>query len=75
MAAKFYTDINEDERRDWRQGHVTRLAIDMLHELQADAATDVLNAAPEQHPQRTAFEKGYHAAIGECIELLTRDSE
>ena len=74
MASKFYNDISEDERKEWRQHPTTVLAIEMLNDSLADSASTVLNGSPARKPEHTAYELGFHQAIKGCIELLTRES-
>lgn len=74
MASKFYGEISEEERRDWRQHSTTVLAIEMLNDCLSDQASRVLNGGVTRSPEVVAHEIGFYQAIKSCIELLTRDS-
>lgn len=73
MASEFYNKAYNEERKDWREHHMTKLAIQMLRDLQADAARDVLEASPSRPPTETSDDIGFHRGVKEAIELLERE--
>jgi hypothetical protein len=73
VPSKFYADISEDERKEWRQHPTTILALAMLAEFREEAADDVLTSS-EGAPDTTVRGRiGFHRGIKETIELLERE--
>ena len=73
MASEFYDKISKDERKDWRQSHVTQLAIKMLRGYEQEAARVILEGSSERSATETAYKLGIRFAIKECIELLEKE--
>lgn len=73
MAAKFFSDLSSEERDEWRQSHVTQLAVTMLREHWQQEQGDVLRATGLKPPNELYYDLGFQAGVQSAIDLLENE--
>lgn len=70
---KFYTEISEDERADWRKFEATELAMEMLAERAAELEQEALSLMRAAEFTKANHKAGQADGFREALSLLEHD--
>jgi hypothetical protein len=70
---RFYSEISQDERSDWRKSEATKLALVMLRERAVEHVSDAVSCLTGGDTEKAKLHAGQAKGINEAIDLLEND--
>lgn len=69
---KKWEELDEEERREWRESSITQAAIAMLRDLEAFARERLVNETAVGQLDEIRFRSGEMAGVSHAVDQLTR---
>jgi hypothetical protein len=70
---RFYSEISQDERSDWRKSEATKLALAALRERATEHFNDAMSCLIGGDTEKAKLHAGQAKGLDEAIDLLEND--